>query len=236
MYHNKKILLVDDEAGLLDMLKITLKKERFTDITCAYTAKEALNLVKNTNFDLLVLDVMLPDLSGFELCSQIRQFSFAPIIFLTACAGDLDKVTGLALGGDDYITKPFNPLEVTARIKAILRRQTQYAESAAKINHFDYGLFQVNLDNATLMLEGNLVECTAKEFELLCFFCKHPNYVFTSAQIYEAVWEALGYGEEKTVTMHISKLRKKLGDDAKNPSIILNLRGLGYKFVPPKKV
>ncbi|MEA4988493.1 MAG: response regulator transcription factor [Anaerovorax sp.] len=235
MYHNKKILLVDDEAGLLDMLKITLNKERFNDITCAYNAKEALELVKSTNFDLLVLDVMLPDLSGFELCSQIRQFSFAPIIFLTACAGDLDIVTGLAMGGDDYITKPFNPLEVTARIKAILRRQTQYAEKSTKVNLFDYGSFQVNLDNATLILDGNLVECTAKEFELLCFFCKHPNYVFTSTQIYEAVWDVLGYGDEKTVTIHISKLRKKLGDDTKNPSIILNLRGLGYKFVPPKK-
>jgi len=235
MYHNKKILLVDDEAGLLDMLKITLKKERFTNITCAYTANDALDLIKNTNFDLLVLDVMLPDISGFELCSQIRQLSFAPIIFLTACAGDLDKVTGLAVGGDDYITKPFNPLEVTARIKAILRRQTEYAKSSTKVNIFDYGLFQVNWDNATLTIDGNLVACTAKEFQLLCFFCKHPNYVFTSTQIYEAVWDSLGYGEEKTVTIHISKLRKKLGDDTKNPSIIVNLRGLGYKFVPPNK-
>lgn len=235
MFSDKKILLVDDEAGLLKMLKITLKKERFEDITCAGDADTALILVKSRNFDLIVLDVMLPDFSGFDLCTEIRKYSYAPIIFLTACNGDLDKVTGLALGGDDYITKPFNPLEVVARIKAILRRQTQYTSIPSSTNHFDYGTIQVNMNNAVLTVSGKTVDCTAKEFELLCFFCQNPNHIFTSAQIYEAVWKAQGYGEEKTVTMHISKLRKKLNDNAKSARIILNLRGIGYKFIPPKK-
>jgi len=179
---------------------------------------------------------MLPDFSGFDLCTEIRKHSFAPIIFLTACGGDLDKVTGLAMGGDDYITKPFNPLEVVARIKAILRRQTEYTKQPIEATIYDFGKFQVNMQNAVLTVLGEVVDCTAKEFELLCFFCKHPNRIFSSAGLYEAVWNAPGYGEEKTVTMHISKLRKKLGDDAKASTIILNLRGLGYKFIPPKKV
>ncbi len=237
MYHNKKILLVDDEAGLIDMLKITLTKERFTNISSAYNGKDALELVRNNDFDLMLLDVMLPDMTGFELCTQIRQFSYAPIIFLTSCAGDLDVVTGLAVGGDDYITKPYNPLEVVARITAILRRQTQYAPvaSAAMPVTYDYGKFNVNPDTATLTVDGNEIECTAKEFELLCFFCKNPNHIFTATQLYESVWDPMGFGDEKTVTIHISKLRKKLGDDTKNPSIILNMRGLGYKFIPPVK-
>ena len=237
MYHNKKILLVDDEAGLIDMLKITLTKERFTNISSAYNGKDALELARNNDFDLMLLDVMLPDMTGFELCTQIRQFSYAPIIFLTSCAGDLDVVTGLTVGGDDYITKPYNPLEVVARITAILRRQTQYAPdaSAAKPVAYDYGKFKVNPDTATLTIDGNEIECTAKEFELLCFFCKNPNHIFTATQLYESVWDPMGFGDEKTVTIHISKLRKKLGDDTKNPSIILNIRGLGYKFIPPVK-
>ena len=237
MYHNKKILLVDDEAGLIDMLKITLTKERFTNISSAYNGKDALELARNNDFDLMLLDVMLPDMTGFELCTQIRQFSYAPIIFLTSCAGDLDVVTGLTVGGDDYITKPYNPLEVVARITAILRRQTQYAPdaSAAKPVTYDYGKFKVNPDTATLTVDGNEIECTAKEFELLCFFCKNPNHIFTATQLYESVWDPMGFGDEKTVTIHISKLRKKLGDDTKNPSIILNMRGLGYKFIPPVK-
>lgn len=119
---------------------------------------------------------MLPDLSGFELCSQIRQFSFAPIIFLTACAGDLDKVTGLALGGDDYITKPFNPLEVTARIKAILRRQTQYAESAAKINHFDYGAFRLQILQAPLSYNTKLDFLRRKVAYVNYFLFRFPDF------------------------------------------------------------
>lgn len=241
MYHNEKILLVDDEAGLLHLLQITLQKERYHHITCAGTAAEALVAVKSTEFDLIVLDVMLPDSSGFDLCAEIRKISYAPIIFLTACDSDFDKLRGLAIGGDDYITKPFKPLEVVARIQAILRRQRVYnhglTENRSPVPpRYDYGVFSLNPDQAVLMVQGKPVDCTAKEFELLHYFCRHPNRVFTSAQLYEAVWDNPGFGEEKTVTMHISKIRKKLGDDAKNPAILLNLRGIGYKFVPPKGV
>lgn len=236
MYNNEKLLIIDDEAGLLNLLKITLQKERYTNITCIQTALEAMECIKKNSYDLILLDVMLPDMSGFDLCMEIRKYTYTPIIFLTACAGDFDKLTGLAIGGDDYITKPFNPLEVIARIKAILRRQKQYKEQTTdSVNSqiYDYGIFRLNPLTATLTVKGIEVECTAKEFDLLCFFCRHPNHVFTTAQIYESVWDHMGLGDEKTVTMHISKLRKKLGEDPKTPEILINLRGIGYKFIPP---
>lgn len=236
MYGSDKILLVDDEAGLLELLKITLQKEGYSDITCAMTAAQALDFIKSNTYDLILLDVMLPDFSGFDLCQEIRKYTYTPIIFLTARNSDYDKLSGLAIGGDDYITKPFNPLEVIARVKAMLRRQGYInSQNIEQSRRFDYGVFQLNIENATLLIDGNTIDCTAKEFELLRFFCENPNHVFTSTQLYESVWGELGMGDDKTVIMHISRLRKKIGDDAKNPNLIQNLRGIGYKFVPPKK-
>lgn len=235
MYHTEKILLVDDEPGLLKLMNITLQKERYHHITCAETAAQAMNLIKENKYDLIMLDVMLPDSSGFDLCAEIRKITYTPIMFLTACDSDYNKLTGLAIGGDDYITKPFNPLEVVARVNAILRRQQYAVSQAAKpqTELFRFGNFTLNRSEAILTVNGNPIDCTAKEFELLRYFCENPNKVFTLTQLYEAVWEAPGFGDEKTVTMHISKLRKKLGDDS--AGMIVTLRGIGYKFVPPKE-
>ena len=237
MMPTEKILLIDDEVGLLELLKVTLQKERYHNISCASTASDALELIKSNTYDLILLDVMLPDFSGFDLCSEIRKYTYTPIIFLTACGSEYDKLTGLALGGDDYITKPFNPLEVVARVKAILRRQSHYAENKDdSLNEiFNYELFSLDTKTATLIVNHEVIECTAKEFDLLRFFCKNPNRIFTATQLYEAVWDELGLGDEKTVSMHISKLRKKLNDDSKAPKMIINLRGIGYKFIPPVK-
>lgn len=238
--NNEKILLVDDEKGLLELLTITLQKEHFTDITCASTAAEALEQIKNKAFDLLILDVNLPDFSGFDLCQEVRRHTLAPIIFLTARDSTFDKLSGLAIGGDDYITKPFEPLEVIARVKALLRRQSYSmkqtdTEVAEKANTYDYGRFVLNAENGTLVIDGQQVECTAKEYDLLVFFCKNPNRVFAPSQLYEAVWDSLGVGDDKAVTMQISRLRKKIGDDGAGTQMIQNLRGIGYKFVPPIK-
>ena len=238
--NNENILLVDDEKGLLELLEITLRKEHFNHITCASTATEALEKIKNEDFDLLILDVNLPDFSGFDLCQEVRRHTLAPIIFLTARDSTFDKLSGLAIGGDDYITKPFEPLEVIARVKALLRRQgysmkqTEIKEPA-QADTYDYGRFVLNTQNGTLLIEGKPVECTAKEYDLLVFFCKHPNRVFAAAQLYEAVWDSLGVGDDKAVTMQISRLRKKIGDDGQGTQMIQNLRGIGYKFVPPVK-
>ncbi|MFJ8089443.1 response regulator transcription factor [Lysinibacillus sp. NPDC095746] len=232
----KKILIVDDEIGILKLLEITLRKENFINIDTASTGKSTLQLVKDNHYDIILLDIMLPDISGFELCTEIRKQTNTPIIFVSARSTDFDKLTGLGIGGDDYITKPFNPLEVVARIKVILRRQKMYERSQQQqTTKFDFGYFTLNPESATLIVNNQPVECTAKELELLHFFCKNPNRIFTTSQLYEFVWGNDVYGEEKTVTIHISKLRKKLGDDTRKPRIIVNLRGIGYKFIPPKE-
>ncbi len=235
--NEEKILLVDDEAGLLQLIKITLQNEHFSHITCAFTASEALEHIKNTPYDLIVLDVGLPDFSGFELCQELRRYTLAPVIFLTARDSTLDKLSGLAIGGDDYITKPFEPLEVAARIKAILRRQS-YIKNKHIEDHstkiFNFSRFTVNTGDATVTAGGVPVECTAKEYELLLYFCRNPNRVFTASQLYEAVWDSLSVGDDKTVSMQISRLRKKLGDE-QAPLMFQNLRGIGYKFIPPRQ-
>ena len=231
-----KILVVDDEIGILKLLEITLRKENFINIETASTGKDALQLVKDNIYDIILLDIMLPDISGFELCTEIRKHTNTPIIFVSARSTDFDKLTGLGIGGDDYITKPFNPLEVVARIKVILRRQKKYEDTKLKKDtEFNYGYFTFNPESATLTANNQHIECTAKELELLHFFCKNPNRIFTTTQLYEFVWGNDVFGEEKTVTIHIAKLRKKLGDDTRKPRIIVNLRGIGYKFIPPKE-
>lgn len=232
-YQNARLLLVDDEQGLLDLLTISLKREHFKHITCATNATEALAHVRGAAFDLILLDVMMPDFSGFDLCREIRKTSDVPIIFLTAMNTDLDKLTGLTIGGDDYITKPYNPLEVVARIKVVLKRQGGAAAAPPPAPAYDFGVFSLNMADCTLCVGGAPVECTAKELELLKHFCENPRRVFTAGQLYEAVWGDEALGDEKTVGVHISKLRKKLGDDPKAPGLIVNQRGIGYKFVPP---
>ncbi|MBD8004796.1 response regulator transcription factor [Bacillus norwichensis] len=235
MKDDANILIVDDESGILKILELTLRKEHFTHITTTTTKAEALQALVEQSFDIILLDVMLPDGDGFVLCSTIRQQTTAPILFISARSSDFDKLTGLSVGGDDYITKPFNPLEVVARIRAILRRQREYEKKTVQpeMKSYIYNAFSFSPDEALLTVHGEVVQATAKELELLHFFCKNPNRVFTTSQIYERVWGEDVFGEEKTVTIHIAKLRKKLGDNTRRPNIIVNLRGIGYKFIPP---
>ncbi|WP_128894534.1 response regulator transcription factor [Longirhabdus pacifica] len=235
MSRPEKILLVDDEIGILNLMKITLEKERFSHITTCESGEEALSVLSKQQFDVIVLDIMLPDMDGLDCCRSIRQFTDTPILFLTARSSDLDKLTAFGVGGDDYITKPFNPLEIIARIHVQLRRQKKLQPvSHAPINCYDYGTFILNIVEGTLTVQGEPVTYTAQEFKLLVFFCEHPNQVFTSAQLYQRVWESSYANDEKTVAMHISKLRRKIERDAKSPKMIITLRGIGYKFVPPK--
>ncbi|ANY71175.1 DNA-binding response regulator [Paenibacillus ihbetae] len=231
---SEAILLVDDEEGILVMLENLLRKEGFIDIVKAGSAVEALNAVQARRFDMIVLDVMLPDMDGFSLCTEMRKTITTPVLFLTARSSDLDKLRGLFLGADDYVTKPFNPLEVIARIQAHLRRSMiveshhKYAEEL-----YQFKTFTVNRSTGQLIINQKDTPCPAKEFELLLYFCKHPNRVFTAQQLYEQIWGMMVHGDEKTVVIHISRLRKKLEVDPANPKIIVTLRGIGYKFVPP---
>ena len=221
------------------MLEIVLKKEGYRNISTALSAKETLTSIHNETFDIIVLDVMLPDQDGFELCREIRHYTNARILFLTARSSDLDKLTGLGIGGDDYITKPFNPLEVVAQINAHIRKRLKLSISLQQENQantiFEYDKFIIYQQEGRLVVNDETIPCTAKEFELLVFLCKHPYRIFTAEQLYQQVWDSSFLGDVKTVVIHISKLRKRIENDAKNPQYIVNIRGLGYKFIPHNK-
>ncbi|MFK5710455.1 MULTISPECIES: response regulator [Bacillaceae] len=232
---SQKILIVDDEPGIIRMLETILHKEGYTSISSAFTGEEVKEKISRTQYDLIVLDVMLPDTDGFQLCQEIRQHTNVPILFLTARSGDLDKLTGLGIGGDDYITKPFNPLEVVARINVQFRRQEQYRSTAQTPDIYRFGSIVIDRKAAQLRVDGKEVACPAMEFELLLFLVDHPNQVFTAGQLYESVWGYDSIGDEKTVSIHIMRLRKKIEQNAKHPSLIVTLRGIGYKFVPPNE-
>lgn len=231
------ILLVDDEQGLREMLTAVLKKEGFRLIRSAGTGSEALQILAETDIDVIVLDVMLPDEDGFEICRKMRKITEAPILFLTARDTDLDKLMGFGIGGDDYITKPFNPLEVVARIKARLKYQLQQQDKTAATRSatLDYSYFRVDPEAGELIVDGKPVDCPAREWELLIFLCRHPNRIFSARHLYEAVWNEPYLGDEKTVVIHISRLRKKIEPDPGHPRFLVNVRGLGYKLVPPRK-
>ncbi|MFG0211952.1 response regulator transcription factor [Brevibacillus porteri] len=231
-----KLLLVDDEQGLLDMLKYLLTKEGFQHIQLATNAKEALRYVNEWTYDLIVLDIMLPDMDGFELCRRLREVTKVPILFLSAKTMDIDKIMGLTIGADDYITKPFNPLEVVARIKAQLRRQELAKEGTVHaVDVYAFDTFQLYKQEGRLVVQGQEISCPVKEFELLKFLCEHPNQIFSTQHLYEQIWGQNSYGDENTVMVHVRRLRQKIEADPNNPTLIVNMRGLGYKLAAKKK-
>lgn len=226
-----QLLIVDDEQAILYMLETILKKEGFRWIDTAETAEDALSLCKTKKYDLILLDVMLPGRSGIEICPLIRETTDASIFFLTAKATDLDKLSGFAVGADDYITKPFNPLEVAARIKANLRRRSGQPAAVATTS-FNFGNLFVETKTAEVKVGGQPVDLPAQVYQLLLFFCRHPNQLFSKSQLYEKVWGEEFLGEDNTVMVHIRKLREKIEACPSNPELIVTVRGLGYKFVP----
>ncbi|BCB36191.1 two-component response regulator yvrH [Bacillus cereus] len=231
--YEANILLVDDETAILQLLTTILEKEGFSHITTATSAETALSLTQQNDYDLIILDVMLPGQSGFDICPIIRQKTDCPIFFLTAKTSDLDKISGFSHGADDYITKPFNPLEVVARMKAQLRRHMkQVMPHEQKAHSSSFGRFEIDRYSAELTVNGRVVECSAQLFQLLLFFCENPNYVFSKEEIYEKVWGAPAYnGDDNTVMVHIRKLREKIEQDPSKPEYIKTVRGLGYKFI-----
>jgi two-component system response regulator RegX3 len=231
------IIIIEDEPAIVKMLQMVLAKEGFRHIYTASTCQEALTVLELHPPDIILLDVMLPDGSGFELCPRIRRMSSNPhILFLTAKSSDLDILTGFAMGGDDYVTKPFNPLEIAARIKARVRRIGELAvpgqstASAQAAPSYRYGRFELREAAGELRVGGNPVACPAQEFQLLLYFCKHPGIVFSKAQLYEAVWGMDGFGDDNTVMVHIRRLRERIELDASAPAHLLTVRGLGYKL------
>ncbi|MFD1677994.1 response regulator transcription factor [Alicyclobacillus fodiniaquatilis] len=227
-----KILVVDDEQSILDMLVLVLQKEGYQSVETAQSGHEAVERCMYGVPELVVLDVMLPDMDGYEVCRRIRQTSDVPILFLTAKSSDLDKLMGFGVGADDYISKPFNPLEVVARIKAILRRRQIRPEAVSHdAGIFDFGHFKLDEHSATLEVAGEYIACPAREFQLLLFMCKNPNRLFSREQLYEQVWGESGVGIDNTVMVHMRRLREKIEIDPSNPRFLATVRGLGYKLI-----
>ena len=223
----KKILLAEDEQTLAKALKFSLEKEGF-QVVVAYDGQEALNFFENDEADLVVLDLMLPKIDGFEVCRALRRQSDLPMIMLTARDEDIDKILGLELGADDYITKPFNTRELIARIKAILRRavpQTDLGKKTIRI-----GAMKIDLIKHRLTIKDKDIPLTSREYALLSFLASNPGKVFSREQLLEQVW-GYGYGgDARTVDVHIRHLREKIEENPAEPDYILTVWGTGYKF------
>lgn len=232
------ILVVDDEADLANLLKRSLEKEGYKQIHTAGSIHEAWTSFQQTNPDIVLLDVMLPDGEGYDLCRRIREVSHVPVLFMSAKNEEIDKILGLAIGGDDYITKPFSPKEVAYRVKAQLRRAgyqildttPSIAEKALQV-----GPFQLNADETEVHKDGVLLELTAKEIGLMACFMHNPNRILSKETLFERVWGEDFFGSDNTVMVHIRRLREKIEQDASKPLYITTVKGLGYKFVIPKE-
>ena len=225
---SKRILLVDDEPRLLKGLRFTLEQEGYETLT-AMDGEEALNVFFDNQVDLILLDVMLPKMDGIQVCQRIRETSNVPIIMLTAKGEDMDKILGLEYGADDYMTKPFNILEVKARIKSILRRASQpvTAENRKVIRVHD---MEVNVINRSVTLGGKDVRLTAKEFDLLQLFITNRGKVFSREAMLETVWKYDYMGDARTVDVHIRRLREKIERNPAQPEFIFTKWGVGYYF------
>ncbi|NLY38665.1 MAG: response regulator transcription factor [Firmicutes bacterium] len=227
MTKGELVMVVDDERTLVKALKFNLEKEGYR-VEEAYNGEEALQKIFDLNPDIVVLDLMLPGLDGFDVCREIRKKLDVPIIMLTARGDDIDKVLGLELGADDYMTKPFNPRELIARIKAILRRSGGKEEGAKK--HIQIGGLQIDLMQHRVRLNNKEIELTAKEFALLSFLASNAGRVYSREQLLEQVWGYNFFGDARTVDVHIRHLREKIEEDPSNPKLIITVWGTGYKF------
>jgi DNA-binding response OmpR family regulator len=223
---SKKILVVDDELKIAKLVRAYLERAGFTVVT-AHDGQEALAIFRHERPHLIVLDLMLPGMDGLDVCRAIRRSSDVPIIMLTARDEEVDRLIGLELGADDYIVKPFSPREVVARVRAVLRRtEGQPLEPEVVIA----GDVTLDLPHRTAQVRGRPVELTATEFDLLAVLARHPGQVFTRMQLLDLVQGEAYEGYERTIDVHVKNLRRKLGDDPRNPRYIVTVRSVGYKF------
>lgn len=227
-----QIMVVDDEPDILDLLEKALNIEGYNDIIKIDNGMTAINTCRKIQPDIIILDVMLPDIDGYEVCKKIRQFSHCPILFLSSKNDELDKILGLAVGGDDYVTKPFSPKEVAYRVKAQLRR-TAYRQNEAVNEPTKIGTLTIDTDGCRAMKDGKDMELTAKEFEILQYLVENKGRVISRERLYEAIWNEDSFGCDNTVMVHIRHLREKLENDPTAPQYIITMKGLGYKLVNP---
>ena len=225
----KRVLVVDDEKLIVKGLKFSLEQDDIV-VDCAYDGEEALAKARETEYDMVFLDVMLPKMGGFEVCQAIREFSTMPIIMVTAKGDDMDKILGLDYGADDYITKPFNILEVKARMKAIMRRSSKKDNKAEKQTRIDFGDLSVDCESRRVYISGKEVNLTAKEFDLLELLTHTPNKVYSRKDLLNLVWGSDYPGDERTVDVHIRRLREKIEPNPGDPKYIHTKWGVGYYF------
>jgi DNA-binding response OmpR family regulator len=225
-----KVLIVDDDREIVDLIALYLAGEDY-DIRKAYDGEDCLALLRDENVSLIALDIMMPKLDGLDVCRKVRETSNIPIILITAKTQPLERVEGLSMGADDYITKPFHPLELAARIKAQMRRYTElnphHEERAREIIVRD---LIISVDEHTVTKGDALIQLTPKEFDILLLLAQNRGQVFSSEQLFESVWKESAYEQDNTVMVHIRKLRDKLGDDARKSKYIHTVWGVGYKI------
>ncbi|MCK8451505.1 response regulator transcription factor [Bacillus safensis] len=228
--HQSKVLMIDDEKEILELINTVLTREGIDRVITASTAREGLTKFHQEQPDLVILDIMLPDGEGYDICRQIRETSHVPIIFLSAKGEETDKIVGLAIGGDDYITKPFSPKEVAYRVKAQLRRLS-YLQSSQTDPVIKKGPFELNEQQAELTKNGTVIELTPKELLLMTYFLQHPNRIISKETLYQTVWGEDFFGSDNTVMVHIRRLREKIENSPSTPEFLVTVKGLGYKFV-----
>lgn len=227
----RKVLVVDDEKLIVKGIRFSLEQDGM-DVDCAYDGQEALDLAGKNQYDVILLDVMLPKYSGFEVCQQIREYSNVPIIMLTAKGDDMDKILGLEYGADDYITKPFNILEVKARIKAIIRRTGNQpaAKQEEQPKELTYDGLRIDMESRRCYIDGKEINLTAKEFDLLELLMTHSNKVYGREELLNTVWGYDYPGDVRTVDVHIRRLREKIEAAPSDPKYIHTKWGVGYYF------
>ena len=226
----KKVLVVDDEKLIVKGIRFSLEQEGM-EVDCAYDGEEAYNMAKEKEYDMILLDVMLPKMDGFEVCQAIREFSDMPIIMLTAKGEDMDKILGLDYGADDYITKPFNILEVKARIKAIMRRTSGGGKKEVVESVIEKGDLKLDCDSRRLFVLGKEINLTGREFELLELLVKNENKVYSREQLLETVWGKDYPGDVRTVDVHVRRLREKVEVNPSEPKYVHTKWGVGYYYI-----
>ena len=225
----KKVLVVDDEKLIVKGIRFSLEQDGM-EVDCAYDGEEALNMVKDKEYDIILLDLMLPKLNGLEVCQQIREFSNVPIVMLTAKGEDMDKILGLGYGADDYITKPFNILEVKARIKAIMRRTVKQTAVEEKAKVVEAGNLKLDCESRRVFINGKEINLTAKEFDVLELLVFNPNKVYSRENLLNIVWGYEYPGDVRTVDVHIRRLREKIESNPSDPKYVHTKWGVGYYF------
>ena len=226
---SKKVLVVDDEKLIVKGIRFSLEQDGMS-VECAYDGEEALNMAKETEYDIILLVIMLPKLTGLEVCQQFREFSNVPIVMLTAKGEDMDKILGLEYGADDYITKPFNILEVKARIKAIMRRTKKQEQDDEKSKTITVGELKLDCEGRRVFISGKEINLTAKEFDVLELLVHNPNKVYSRESLLNIVWGYEYPGDVRTVDVHIRRLREKIEENPSEPRYVHTKWGVGYYF------